>query len=231
MLFTGNFALISAASLLQAICQERRSARLSAWRGASAAHIDILEGLIVGAHCDQQNGEEAVYSLVGWESGQFQLEQLDRLPDDLTMAAEWEGLILEAARRRDDREDIGLALPARPTAQYVAALLLDCPALSGLALVGRDGRLLAAAGLPDALLARAAMVAVGLDTIRRSLGEFAPVTQLVNGAQTLLLADWGHELLALGCLAEGQVLELAMRQLIDGAPADDLLSIAFLVEV
>ncbi|NTU82662.1 MAG: DUF4388 domain-containing protein [Chloroflexales bacterium] len=97
----GTFSLLSPAALLQALCQEQRSAFVAARHGQATAAIWIAEGLIVGARCEDLDGPEAVYRLAGWGEGQFLVTQArDDAP--ATMAATCEELLLEAARRRDE---------------------------------------------------------------------------------------------------------------------------------
>ena len=97
----GTFALLSPAALLQALCQEQRSAYMVAQQGVTRAAVWITEGLIVGARCEELDGPEAVYRLVSWNEGRFLVTTArDDAPG--TMAATCEELLLEAARRRDE---------------------------------------------------------------------------------------------------------------------------------
>jgi hypothetical protein len=97
----GTFSLLSPATLLQALCQEQRSACLIAQRGSEKAAIWITDGIVVGARCEGLDGPEAVYHLAGWDEGQF-LVTPARGDVPATMAATCEELLLEAARRRDE---------------------------------------------------------------------------------------------------------------------------------
>ncbi|NJN18619.1 MAG: DUF4388 domain-containing protein [Oscillochloris sp.] len=96
MFLGGDFAMLSPASLLQMLGQEQRSVQIKAWRGNSEATVQLLEGMIVAATCDELSGEEALFRLAIWDSGRFQVVPLDdsAAPD---MTASWEELLLEAA--------------------------------------------------------------------------------------------------------------------------------------
>lgn len=97
----GTFSLLSPATLLQALCQEQRTAYVAAQSGQTRASIWISEGLIVGASCDGLDGPEAVYRMAGWSDGYFFVTPA-RNDAPATMFATCEELLLEAARRRDE---------------------------------------------------------------------------------------------------------------------------------
>lgn len=98
----GEFDLISPPALLQCLGQERRSARLAARCGDSVALIELQEGLVVAARCDELRGEEAVFRFVAWTSGRFKVAHLPAEEARADMAASCEELLLEAARRWDE---------------------------------------------------------------------------------------------------------------------------------
>jgi hypothetical protein len=196
MFFHGDFTIISPPGLIQLLCQERRSAVIHAWRGEVAARVQLFEGLIVAAECGMYTGEEAVYHMAVWDSGQFQVEAAPDPPSSMDFAAGGEELLLEAARRRDELELALPRLPPYPLRQEIDALLAACPALGGVALVGYDGRLLASVGIADALVHHVLTLAGGLAAVSSALAEYTPVVgsrgsaALYLGAgQRLLLAD------------------------------------------
>jgi hypothetical protein len=195
MFLHGDFSLISPASLLQTLGQERRSARVTAWRGESEAVIDLLEGMIVAASCDGARGDEAVFRFVAWDCGRFQVGQQLASPELTEMAASWEELLLEAARRRDELELTLPALPGYPQRAALDALLAECPALAGFALVAYDGRLLGAVGLSEAVASHAAAVVCSLDAAGLAYGARRGVALYAGGGGKLLLADLGGMLL------------------------------------
>ncbi|PDW05002.1 DUF4388 domain-containing protein [Candidatus Viridilinea mediisalina] len=101
MFLQGSFNTISVAALIQTLCHERRSVQIEAWRTDANAHICLSEGMIIAAKCEGIEGPDAIYKLMSWSNGLFRVGQL---PEHFapTMAAEPEGLLLEAARQRDE---------------------------------------------------------------------------------------------------------------------------------
>jgi Domain of unknown function (DUF4388) len=106
MQIVGHFALISPAGLLQILCQEQRAVLITAQRDAEHAEIRIADGLVLSASCAGRSSEAAICCLLDWLTGQFTVTPLAELPDDDPLGP-WEALVLEAARRRDERMAFG----------------------------------------------------------------------------------------------------------------------------
>ena len=138
MFFYGNFALMSPAGLFQIVCQERHSVVISAWHGASHARIQIVNGSIISASCDDLDGPEAIYRILSWTWGQFHLDPAPLKPatPSLIDINCWEQLVLEAARRRDEQNDDDEEILPQLSQQQLAELLASYPALAGAAIVG-----------------------------------------------------------------------------------------------
>ncbi len=104
MFIQGNLALLGPASLLQLLCQEQRSVKFVARCGEQSAQLTIVDGLVVAARCGDRNGYEAAYKFVTWSEGLFHITPIAVPPaeQDFEMSAQWEELLLEAARRRDE---------------------------------------------------------------------------------------------------------------------------------
>lgn len=212
MFLHGDFSLISPPSLLQTLGQERRSARITAWRGESEARIELLEGMVVAASCDELRGEEAVYRFASWDYGRFHVSQQLASPILTEMAASWEELLLEGARRRDELEVMLPPLPQYPQRATLDGLLAECPALAGFALVAYDGRLLGAVGLEEEIASQAAALVCNLDAVGQLFGARRGVVLYAGGAGKLLLADLGGMLL-LGFPAPGASVGEATSQI------------------
>jgi hypothetical protein len=210
-MFSGDFAFFSPASLLQVLCQERRSVTIHAWRGTATASIDLANGLIVAARQDDLTGAEAVYRWLAWDSGQFRLLSLALLPAETDVVGPWEELVLEAARRRDEIEHALPPLPAAPDRAILETLLASFATLQGLALLSYDGRVLATIGLDDVLVGQLQTVMHGLLLIGTALHASPAV--YIGGTYRLLYADWGNTIAALGVPAVGADLSEAARQL------------------
>lgn len=101
MYLQGTFSLMSAASLIQVLCQEERNVWIEARRDTSSAAVWLADGMVIAAICDAYEGPEAVYRLVNWPDGQFQVRVAPE-GSPAMMIASAEELLLEAARRRDE---------------------------------------------------------------------------------------------------------------------------------
>jgi hypothetical protein len=102
MFVQGNLSLISAASLIQLLCQEQRSVSMVLRYNDRTARLTLAEGMVVTAHCHELRGAEAVYHVLHWPDGLFHIQPLAQLPAEIEIEDTWEGLLLEAARRRDE---------------------------------------------------------------------------------------------------------------------------------
>jgi CheY-like chemotaxis protein/predicted regulator of Ras-like GTPase activity (Roadblock/LC7/MglB family) len=97
----GNLHSLSLPNIIQINCTERNQARLRLWRRQREGHIFFAAGNVVHAVLGAQVGEEAVYELLAWEGGEFELE-MDVPPPERTITANWSGLLLEGMRRIDE---------------------------------------------------------------------------------------------------------------------------------
>ncbi|NJK81866.1 MAG: DUF4388 domain-containing protein [Chloroflexaceae bacterium] len=189
MFFSGTFTLVTPASLLQLLCQEQRSVIVTAWRGRQQAQVSIAEGLVVAARCNNLTGKEAVYSWLVWDSGQFQIDYLISMPEMIEMMTPYEELLLEAARRRDELETELPALLRYPQRQELETLLTQCPAVSGLAIISREGRLLGSIGLEDSQVEPLGAAASGLWLVAETLHTQPEIVVYATDTHRLLLVD------------------------------------------
>lgn len=104
MELSGHFALLSLAGLLQALCQEERSVSIHAWTDSEHATIEIVGGLITGARCIALADFEAIAYVLSWQDGMFGVSLLAADAVCGEPIGSWETVLLEAARRRDERE-------------------------------------------------------------------------------------------------------------------------------
>lgn len=209
----GNFALISPPSLIQILCQEGRSVVVRAYRGSSRAHLALFEGLIVDAQHDELSGPEAFYQLAFWNEGLFAIEPLSEPPGNATMAASWESLLLEAARRRDELELHTNGQSESLPFSLIDQLLNDCPACSGLALVGRDGRLIATAGISEELVQWMCGPLAGLMALAKPVEGVCPTTLMLDDGTLCMVVFDNLQRLFFGVVRKGVPLAEARRQL------------------
>lgn len=101
MSMQGVLADMAVADIIQHSCQDRRTARLLVRSGGREAALFFEAGQVVHAMLDGDEGEPAVFELLGWDAGSFVLEN-DVPAPARTITRNWSGLLLEGARRLDE---------------------------------------------------------------------------------------------------------------------------------
>ena len=94
----GNLRTLSLPSIIQINCTECNQARLRIRRQGQEGNIFFANGNIVHATFGSKIGEEAVYELLTWEDGDFELEMGASSPEK-SITVGWSGLLLEGLRR------------------------------------------------------------------------------------------------------------------------------------
>ncbi|MGH2583010.1 MAG: DUF4388 domain-containing protein [Anaerolineales bacterium] len=97
----GSLQDMAVADLIQLTCQDRKAVHVELRSGGQKAALFFKNGNLVHAQLDDLNGEDAVYKLLGWNEGSFELKQ-DVEPPDVSITREWTSLLLEGARRIDE---------------------------------------------------------------------------------------------------------------------------------
>ena len=87
--------------VLQMECLGRKTSILAVSAGSQRGQIYIAQGEIVHAECGQLQGEMALYSLLGLSGGEFSLHPFSE-PTRRTISGQYEFLLMEAARLRDE---------------------------------------------------------------------------------------------------------------------------------
>jgi CheY-like chemotaxis protein len=87
--------------VLQMECLGRKSSILAISAGGRRGQVFVSEGEIVHAECGQLQGEMALYGLLGLAGGEFTLQPY-REPLRRTISGQYEFLLMEAARLRDE---------------------------------------------------------------------------------------------------------------------------------
>ena len=202
MALKGNLRDMTLSDVIQSVCRNRNQARLSVQLHDQHAELFFADGQVVHARLGAQIGEEAVYELLTWDDGEFELET-DVEPPERTITVNWPSLLLEGMRRIDEsaaqeettekpNEEEGEMAPKRSElmADVLSDLIESSGDIEGGALVGIDGLVLSAnvpvRGLDETLVGAAAAAVFGLS--RRS------VEQLGRGefAQTLIQGSDGN---------------------------------------
>ena len=97
----GNLQMMSLASIIQINCDERNQAQLTLNHQGQDGTIFFKDGEMIHAESAGLTGDEAIYSLLGWENGSFQLK-MGTEPRQRTINKPWSGLLLEGMRRIDE---------------------------------------------------------------------------------------------------------------------------------
>jgi CheY-like chemotaxis protein len=87
--------------VLQMECLGRKSSILVVSTGSRRGQIYVCDGQIIHAQCGQLQGEMALYGLLGLAGGEFTLQPFTE-PPTRTISGQYEFLLMEAARLRDE---------------------------------------------------------------------------------------------------------------------------------
>lgn len=203
MAIRGDLRDMSVSDLIQHYCQEGRAAELVIERGDQQAELYFKEGKIQHARLGNEQGEEVVYRLLTWKSGEFELKSGVE-PPAVTIQHSWSSILLEGARRLDEgtvqpsKSIGGKSMATQKKSEQIAAalteLLRESSDINGAAVVGVDG-LVYSANVPSKDMDEAMVGAVSAAVLGLSKRS---ASQLKRGAfkQTLIQADDGNIVVA-----------------------------------
>jgi hypothetical protein len=100
----GSLKDMDLAELIQYICIDLKTVRVSIEGSTQKAVFYFDKGVPAHAESGQLEGEEVVYEALTWKVGTFTLES-DIKPPKKTIERSWKYLMLEGARRLDEREN------------------------------------------------------------------------------------------------------------------------------
>lgn len=204
----GNLRDMSVADLIQHNCQEGRTARIDLTPGGRRppAVLFLEQGQLVHAQVGDEQGEEVVYHVLGWNDGTFSVEPGAASPAH-TIARSYTGILLEGMRRLDEAgqgqaQSVESApAPARPIAaakeegRTMSARVQQLRAIegvTGVVIAARDGVVLDSAveGDPEKEGAVAVFVGYAAAQVGQSLalGNFEWGTVAV-GKETVLVVE------------------------------------------
>ena len=110
----GNLRDMTVADLIQHNCQDRKTAELQIQNGNQQAVMYFKDGKVVHARFGGQVGEEVIYRVLDWSEGSFNLESGVEAPKT-TIKRSWSGLLLEGAKRVDERKPMPTSSEPEPT--------------------------------------------------------------------------------------------------------------------
>lgn len=122
MVASGNLQAMSLATLARSLELERRSARLVLTRDREIGEIVFANGRISRAFQGPRRGEAAVYHLLTWEEGSFDMLPLveGAIPAGGEVKASNERLLQEGARRREEIAGLLVGLPGPEALMEIA---------------------------------------------------------------------------------------------------------------
>ena len=100
--FRGVLRQVSLEDVIQMECLNRSSSILEVQAGSWQGRIFIKEGAIVHAEADGRNGEAGLNKILSLKGGEFNLKPFAE-PAQHSIDGQWEFLLMEAARVRDER--------------------------------------------------------------------------------------------------------------------------------
>jgi predicted regulator of Ras-like GTPase activity (Roadblock/LC7/MglB family) len=103
MAIKGRLEEMALPTLIQHVCNAGESARLRVEREEMTARLHFAEGDLVHAELGDQVGEEAVYRVLAWEDGDFELtKESGNTSPSRTIETPWSALIMEGLQRHDE---------------------------------------------------------------------------------------------------------------------------------
>jgi predicted regulator of Ras-like GTPase activity (Roadblock/LC7/MglB family) len=202
MALRGSLGDIDMADLIQLTCQSSTQALLRAEHdNGQIISVYFADGEIAHAEYGDVRGEDAVYALLGWEAGKFEVEQ-GVSPPEQTITLPWSALVMEGMRRLDEsrmaqseeldekeQEEMAAETRREQLANSLRNLLDSSGDINGVAVVSMDG-LIMAADLPSGVeQARVGAVAAAILSLSgRSVGQL----KRGNLEQTTVQGSDGH---------------------------------------
>ncbi|MCA9927490.1 MAG: DUF4388 domain-containing protein [Anaerolineales bacterium] len=101
MAVKGNLREISLTNLIQMNCQSGMTGRLLIEHDGKESSVYFADGNVVHAVSGLRSGKEALYEVLGWEDGQFDLEQ-DLPAPAQTITTHWSDLLLDGLHQLDE---------------------------------------------------------------------------------------------------------------------------------
>jgi hypothetical protein len=110
MSFQGSIQELPVPDIIQLVSVSGKTGMFMLVRGSERGYIFLRNGRIVHAEIGTVSGEEAVYALAIWSTGDFQFTP-GKETDKLTIEKTNTSLLMEAARRLDEWKVLGRKIP------------------------------------------------------------------------------------------------------------------------
>jgi CheY-like chemotaxis protein len=99
--FEGKLFDLQLTDIIQMNCLGRVTTSLVITKDDQRGAIYFSDGEIVHAECDDIVGEEAFYTVLGWQEGKF-VSNIGASPPRETISSTWEHLLVEGVKRKDE---------------------------------------------------------------------------------------------------------------------------------
>jgi hypothetical protein len=110
MSFQGSIQELPVPDIIQLVSVSGKTGMFTLVRGAERGYIYLRNGQMVHARIGDLVGEEAIYALAIWSSGDFQFSPSEE-PDSVTIEKSNTSLLMEAARRLDEWKVLSRKIP------------------------------------------------------------------------------------------------------------------------
>jgi len=120
MSFQGSITELPVPDIIQLVSVSGKTGMFTLVHGSERGYIHLKNGQMVHARLGDLTGEEAIYALAIWSSGDFQFTPNEE-PDSVTIEKSNTSLLMEAARRLDEWKVLSRKIPG---VDYVPALVL-----------------------------------------------------------------------------------------------------------
>ncbi len=236
MALKGDLGDLDVADLVQLHCQAGTRARLTVKHDEEAIALYFDDGQVIHAEGGGLEGEEAVYALLTWETGEFEVEQ-GISPEVTSIAVPWSGLLMEGMRRLDEQrhqeelqylekesEEMAEQTRSERLANMLRNLVNNSADVKGAAVVSRDGLIMRAELPSQAEQVRVGAVAAAILSLSgRSVeqlkrGEFKQT--LVQGSEgNIIIVAAGENALLVALTASDANMGMVFLEVGEGAEA------------
>lgn len=231
MALQGELSGVDIADLIQLNCQSGDQVRLTARRGGETAVLYFDHGEVVHAETGTQQGAEAVYEFMAWETGTFATEK-GIPPPQVTIRLPWLALVMEGKRRLDERrmpqsvekEQTTMERPMKRGERLEAAVrsIVDrATSLIGVAVITPDGLVIAASLPPSIDQLRVGAVAASILSLSiRSAAQLerGEIHQtLIQGSEgNIIITQAGKNAIFVGITGKGSNLGMVLLEVREG---------------
>lgn len=221
MAVKGKLSDMSLASLISVNCNEMNQASLLLYREDKEGSIFLTDGNVVHAVLDSFIGKEAVYEMLTWEDGEFELKK-NVEPPERTITAGWSSLLLEGMHRIDEnaaeledlngldkqyekkeKDEMSAKKRSEVLAETLSEMLASSTDIEGAVVVSSDGLVIASQipkGLDESRMGASAAALFGLSKrTTPELGRGSFTQNLIQGKEgNIIIVSIGENAVFIG---------------------------------